>query len=102
MAEGEEQPSPMEIDEEEEGAMGVDEDDDKDDAEPINALRPGYSERGHLVQQDTGTSGSHSPVCGSRYQPEDIQDEAEIQAELLFILFILFLFTHALTCNSLK
>ncbi|KAJ7319181.1 hypothetical protein OS493_036468 [Desmophyllum pertusum] len=45
-----------------------------DSAEPINALRPGYSERGNLVQQDTGTSGSHSPVCGIQYQPEDIQN----------------------------
>ncbi|KAJ7387782.1 hypothetical protein OS493_001125 [Desmophyllum pertusum] len=60
-----------------------------------NALRPYYmySERGLPIQQDSGTSGRHSPVGGIQCQPADIQDEDAFHAELLVLLFLLYLFS---------
>ncbi|XP_078346045.1 uncharacterized protein LOC144631473 [Oculina patagonica] len=39
-----------------------------------NIPRPCMSARGHLVQQDTGPCGVHSPVGGIAYRPAYLQN----------------------------
>ncbi|XP_020603853.1 uncharacterized protein LOC110042820 isoform X5 [Orbicella faveolata] len=53
------------------------------------SARPCYSRRGHLVTQDTGSSGRHSPVGGIAIHPDENQEEAENLVELLLFLFLL-------------